>query len=272
MFQNSKEAKKAAWFPGGEFGKARRTVRNRTWDAFEFPSSRVFLFPFPPLHPTPPLSARLLPHPILLTPLLLHCSQPQTLAFCIKGANPMNNPVRLSQNKLVGEGSRSKPERLEQRGAQPPPAPPRVISPWSGSTTCLDPDTLPRCLPAWLTWVTNWLSSTSLLLTLSPSVSCSLAPSLLLSTLESKSAQIGKVFLRPASGQLEDDTERTFPHSHPFITSVTFATSAPPKSTWIELFFFLPSFLFVCFCFCWKQKIKSFADSYLNLQLKIFSF
>lgn len=100
--------------------------RGEQWEAeHETPPNSpllvFFLFPFPPLHPTPPLSARLLPHPILLTPLLLHCSQPQTLAFCIKGANPMNNPVRLSQNKLVGEGSRSKPERLEQRGAQPPP-------------------------------------------------------------------------------------------------------------------------------------------------------
>lgn len=102
--------------------------RGEQWETeHETPSNSpllvFFLFPFPPLHPTPPLSARLLPHPILLTPLLLHCSQPQTLAFCIKGANPMNNPVRLSQNKLVGEGSRSKPERLEQRGAQPPPPP-----------------------------------------------------------------------------------------------------------------------------------------------------
>lgn len=126
-------------FPEGEFGNSERQNMRR----LRIPLFSSLFVHFPPLHPTPPLSVRLLPHPILLTPLLLHCSQPQTLAFCIKGAHPMNNPVCLSQNKLVGEGLPSKPERLEQRGAQP-----LVISPWSGSTTCLEPNTLPCCLPA----------------------------------------------------------------------------------------------------------------------------
>lgn len=77
-------------------------------------SSRLFFVPFPPLQPTPPISVRPLPHPILLTPLLPRCSQPQTLAFCMKGFNPVNNPVCLSQNKPVGEGSPSEPGSLEQ--------------------------------------------------------------------------------------------------------------------------------------------------------------
>ncbi len=114
---------------------------------FSFPSL-LFILPHPSL-------ARLLPHPILLTPLLPQYSQPQTLAFCMKGFNPMNNPVCLSQNKPVGEGSPSEPGRLEQRGAQP-----LVISPGSESSACLDPQpfaqyTLPCCLPDCLTDLTD---------------------------------------------------------------------------------------------------------------------
>ena len=106
----------------------------------------------------------------------------------------------------MGEGSASKPGRLEQQGAQP-----LVISPGSGSAACLNTHIrcLAACLTAWLTWLTDSLHCYSL--ALSPSLSCSLAPSLLLSTLESESARIGKVLLRPASGQLEDSTERIFP-------------------------------------------------------------
>lgn len=81
---------------------------------------------------SPPLSV-LPPHPILLTPLLPQCSQPQTLAFCMKGFNPMNNPVCLSQNKPVGEGSPSKPGRLEQRGAQPLVISPGTAAAWTHS-------------------------------------------------------------------------------------------------------------------------------------------
>lgn len=140
---------------GKEGSRVEREAEHEQGTPPIFPSSLLSFVPFPPLHPTPPLSARLPPHPILLTPLLPPCSQPQTLAFCMKGFNPMNNPVCLSQNKPVGEGSPSEPGRLEQRGAQP-----LVISPGSGSSACLDPQplaqyTLPRCLPDCLTDLTD---------------------------------------------------------------------------------------------------------------------
>lgn len=98
-------------------------------------------FPFPPLHPTPPLSTRLLPHPFLLTP--LSAARQRHLFFCMKGVYPMNNPVVLYQNKPVGEGSASQPGRLEQQGEQP-----LVISSGSGSAACLDPHI--HCLAAFL--------------------------------------------------------------------------------------------------------------------------
>lgn len=153
MFEKQKD-KGQCDFLEGEFGKERsgKTVeggRTRAWDTSEFPVSFCSL-PSSSSYPTP-LRGCYPTHPILLTPLLPQHSQPQTLAFCMKGVNPMNNPVCLSQNKPVGEGSVSKPGRLEQRGAQP-----LVISPGSGSTACSDPQplaqyTLPCCLPAWLT-------------------------------------------------------------------------------------------------------------------------
>lgn len=158
----------------------------------------------------------------------------------------MNNPVCLSQNKPVGEGSPSEPGRLEQRGAQP-----LVISPGSGSSARLDPQplaqyTLPSCLPDCLTDLTDWLSLTPLLLTLSPSLSCSLTPLLLLSTLDSESTQIGKVLLRPASGQLEDGTERIFTLLSFALSSSLSLSSILPKSAWMDFF-----------AFCWRHKNKS---------------
>lgn len=146
-------------FLEGEFGKERRGEWSEAEHEQETPPNSPLLvsFSFPSLLfiPPHPSLARLLPHPILLTPLLPQCSQPQTLAFCMKGFNPMNNPVCLSQNKPVGEGSPSEPGRLEQRGAQP-----LVISPGSGSSACLDPQplaqyTLPCCLPDCLTDLTD---------------------------------------------------------------------------------------------------------------------
>lgn len=143
----------------------------------------------------------------------------------------MNNPVCLSQNKPVREGSSSKSGRLEQRGARP-----LVISPVSGRAVCLDPQPLAQYTASLPAWLPDWLRLTPLLLTLSPPLSCSLTPSLLLSTLESENAQIGKVFLRPAPGQLEDSTERTFPST----TSLSL-----PESTWMNFLFFW-----------WRQKNK----------------
>lgn len=191
----------------------------------------VFVFSFRPLHPTPPLSARLLPHPILLTPLLPQCSQPQTLAFCMKGFNPVNNPVCLSQNKPVREGSPRKSGRLEQEGAQP-----LVISPVSGSAACLDPQpsaqyTLPCCLPDWLT---DWVSLHCYLLSLPLCPAPSLLPSYF-PPWRGRTHRFGKVLLRPASGQLEDGTERTFPSA--FILSLTFTVSVKKHMDGLFVFF-----------------------------------
>lgn len=175
-----------------------------TFDTSEFPSPGVFFVPFllSSSYPTPLCAAATPPHPAHSPP--SSESQPQTLSFCMKGFNPMNNPVCLSQNKPVGEESWSESGRLEQRGAQP-----LVISPWSGSSACLDPQLfssiytalLPAWLPDWLDWLAESPSTVAHSLSLSVLLPRSFPP-----TLESESAQIGKVLLRPACGQLEDST------------------------------------------------------------------
>lgn len=200
--------------------KKRSDFLDTSWAEYGQKTLLNFLFHVfflsPSHRPIPPLFLRLLTHPVLHTPLLPFRFYPQTLAFLYeRGLTRQTIQSVFSRNKPVGEGSvESKPERLEQRGAQP-----LVISLWSGTRQPSAPNTQPCCSPAWPDWLTHWVSLHSL------SLFCP-APSLLLSTLESESAQIGKVLLRPAPGSLEDSIERIFPLSFTFILSLGFAVSS----------------------------------------------
>lgn len=255
---NSKKNKGQGDFLEGELETERSVVkagggRARAWDAFRIPQFPSLFALFPPLHPTPPLYVRLLPHPILLTPLLPQHNQPQTLVFCMKGANPMNNPVCLSQNKPVGEGSTSKPGRLEQRGAQP-----LVISPRIGSATCSDP--LPfahwavHCSPA--DWLSAWLTESHLPVAHSLSLSVP-TPSLLPS------------YFPPRSARDWEGAPQTFVwtarrrHREDFFARLLFSPSSPShlssliKSTWMDFF-----------VFCRRQTSQSETGSLFHLQVK----
>lgn len=172
------------------------------------PSSNLFLFRsllFNPQHPS--LDSH---YPTPSCPPPPSSLQPATDTFCIWRVQPREQSS-LSFPK-ISWWERERDHQLNQ-GVRSSTAPGYKTREWELSLPG------PRAFRSIYTaYLSDWLTGSyftvihALSLPLCPTP---FAPSLLLSTLVSKSAQIGKVFLRPASGQPEDSTERIYHTSPP---------------------------------------------------------